>query len=232
MTGRTPIPGSSNEPKDLIQQKMREALDRQVGLLQNTFDSMTDAVFILEDRPPTPAILECNRATSTIFGYEKQEIIGRTTAFLHVSVETLREFLSLLYPAAETGSLPIHLHGFQMKRKDGSIFPSDLSVAQLLNDNKERVGWVSIVRDVTERKKMEEKLSVLHRHATELDAANSVDEIIKHTLTAIEFTLGFQYVGFEMIEDGAVRIKNGRGLPTSLEPLPLRPRSRCEGSEY
>jgi PAS domain S-box-containing protein len=221
MTARMPMHENSNESENRLQRKMREALDRQVDLLQKTFDGMTDAVFILDDKPPSPTILECNRAASKLFGYEKQEIIGRRTAFLHVSDETLREFRSLLYAAAETGSLPFQLHEFHMKRKDGSIFPSDHSVTQLLNDKKERVGWVSIVRDITEQKKMEEKLSALHRHASQLNAANNLDEIINHTLDAIEFTLGFQYAGFEMIEDGAIRIKNARGLPASLQPLPL-----------
>jgi hypothetical protein len=43
-----------------------------------------------------------------------------------------------------------------MKRKDGSIFPSEHSVSQLLNEKGERTGWVSIVRDITQRKLMEE----------------------------------------------------------------------------
>ena len=107
-----------------------------------------------------------------------------------------------------------------MKRKDGSRFPADLSVAELLNDRKERIGWVNVVRDITEHRKMEEKLNVLHRHAIELNAANSVDEISNHTLAAIEFTLGFRYAEFEVIEDGAVRIKNARGLPSSLHHCP------------
>jgi PAS domain S-box-containing protein len=221
MAARMQMPENSNESEDLVQRKMREALDRQMDLLQKTFDSMTDAVFILDDKSPSPTILDCNRAASKLFGYEKQEMIGRRTAFLHVSDETLREFRSLLYAAAETGSLPFQLHEFHMRRKDGSIFPSDHSVTQLLNDKKERVGWVSIVRDITEQKKMEEKLGALHRHASQLNAANNLDEIINHTLDAIEFTLGFQYAGFEMIEDGVIRIKNARGLPASLQPLPL-----------
>ena len=68
----------SDKPEDLIHRKMIEALRRQVDLLQNTLDSMTAAVFILNDKAPNPTILECNRAASTIFGYHKQEIIGRT----------------------------------------------------------------------------------------------------------------------------------------------------------
>jgi PAS domain S-box-containing protein len=47
-----------------------------------------------------------------------------------------------------------------MKRKDGSIFPSEHSVSQLLNDKGEPTGWVSVVRDITERKLADQKLQL------------------------------------------------------------------------
>ena len=155
----------SDESEDPIQRKTRENVADQAVLLQKTFDSMTDAVFILDNTRPSPTILDCNQAASTIFGYEKQEMIGKTTAFLHASDEALREFRSLLYPAAEAGRLPFHLREFHMKRKDGSIFSSEHSVAQLLNDKGERTGWVSIVRDITERKRAEEAYQTVVQRA-------------------------------------------------------------------
>jgi len=90
-----------------------------------------------------------------------------------VSDERLREFQSLLYPAAEEGRLPFHLPEFTMKRKDGSVFPSEHFVAQLLNDEGERIGWVSIVRDITERKRTEGEVRKLTQFLeTIIDNAN------------------------------------------------------------
>jgi len=143
-------------------EKMEEAIRRQADLLRNTFNSMTDAVFILDAKgvspPAAPTIMECNKAASTIFGYEKTEMLGRTTAFLHVSEENLKEFQSSLYCALEKGQLPFHLPEHRMKRKDGSVFPSEHSVVQILDRKGERIGWVSIVRDITERKKAKEAI--------------------------------------------------------------------------
>jgi PAS domain S-box-containing protein len=143
--------------KELSGDRIAEAIGRQADLLQKTFDSMIDAVFILDAKVP-PTVLECNRAASAIFGYDKPEILGRTTDFLHVSEETLKEFQSQLYQGVQQGRLPLHLKEFRMKRKDGSIFPTEHSVTQLLSDKGERTGWVSIVRDITERKKAEDSL--------------------------------------------------------------------------
>ena len=155
----------SDEYEDLVQRKITETIGRQADVFRKIFDSMSGAVFILDDKPPYPTILECNRAACTIFGYERQEMIGKTTAFLHVTDETLREFRSLLYPAAEAGSLPFNLREFHMKRKDGSLFSSEHTVTQLLNDKGERTGWVSIVRDITERKRAEESAASPGRRA-------------------------------------------------------------------
>jgi PAS domain S-box-containing protein len=135
-----------------------EAMRRQADLLQKTFDSMIAAVFILDAGLPTLTVVECNQAACAVFGYDREEMLGKTTEFLHVSDETLREFRALLYSAVEEGRLPFHLTEFHMKRKNGTIFPSEHTVSQLMNTKGERTAWVSIVRDITERKRMEEAL--------------------------------------------------------------------------
>ena len=147
--------------RDITARKhVEEAMLRQAALLQATFNSMTDAVLILDapNPPAAPRILECNKAASTIFGYEKAEMLGRNTDFLHLSRDTLTEFQSQLYPAMTESSLPFHLAEFRMRRKDGSEFPSEHFVMEMLSEKGQRTGWVSIVRDITERKRADEAL--------------------------------------------------------------------------
>ena len=143
-----------------------ETVLRQAELLRKTFDSMTDAIFVLDAKNP-PTVLECNEAACRIFGYGKAEMLGKTTDFLHVSAGALREFQSQLYPAVEQGRLPFHLADYKMKRKDGSAFPSENLVSQLVDDKGVRTGWVSVVKDITESKRGEE---ALRRRAEELAA--------------------------------------------------------------
>jgi len=171
--------------------KRREAEEdrrRQADLLNKTLNSMTDAVFVLDAKLPVPSILQCNEAASTIFGYDGIEMLGRTTAFLHVSDETLKQFQSHLYHAVEDGRLPFHLREFQMKRRDGSVFASEHFVAQLLGDKGERVAWVSIVRDITERKRAE---GALRQRAEELAALQStvLDITARHDLPMLLQTI-------------------------------------------
>ncbi|HYW00850.1 MAG TPA: PAS domain S-box protein, partial [Candidatus Acidoferrum sp.] len=132
----------------------------QESLLRSALNSLTNSVFILEVKPNsrTRIIVDCNTAALKAFGYGKNELIGKPINLLHVSNETLVEFERLLYSAAEKNKLPFDLPEFHMKRKDGTILTTEHTVARLLNDKGELTGWVSVIRDISERKKAESAL--------------------------------------------------------------------------
>jgi len=125
-------------------------------LFEKTFMSQRDAIFILSSVVP-PTIFNCNTAAEKIFGYSRQEMLGKDTKFLHVSEETLAEFQKKLYPTiAKQGFF--YLNDFVMKRKDGTLFPSEHTVVPLNSEEGERIGWTSVVRDVTGQKQMEKSI--------------------------------------------------------------------------
>ncbi|MFP4394162.1 MAG: PAS domain S-box protein, partial [Anaerolineales bacterium] len=140
--------------RDITEQKRaeRELHDSQ-KLLSKVFDSMQDAVFILNTQAE---VINCNVAASEIFGYACKEMMGKTTACLHVDEAALATFRAHLYAAIEEQGY-LFLTDFQMRRRDGTIFPTEHSVAPLMEDG-ELTGWVSVVRDTTARKQAEESL--------------------------------------------------------------------------
>ena len=124
-------------------------------LLRKTFDALQEAVFIIDAK--TVQITDCNSAASEMFGYSRKEILGQTTSFLHVNEAELQKFRDHLSLAVrERGHL--HLPEFHMKRKNGDIFTTDHSVMPLEDDHGECIGWVSVIRDITERMQAEEAL--------------------------------------------------------------------------
>ncbi len=140
---------------DITERKrVEEALQRSQQSLKSTFASLRDAFFLVD--VDTAIIRECNPAASEVFGYDVREMVGRTTAFLHVDEKALAEFRCLLSAAVEERGF-LFLPEFAMKRKDGTVFPTEHSVVPILEEGK-RVGWVSIVRDLTERKRAQEAL--------------------------------------------------------------------------
>jgi PAS domain S-box-containing protein len=144
---------------DITERKKAEKeLRDSKDLLEKTFCGLDSAIFILDYERP-PHIIDCNPAAPNILGYAKSEMLGRTTDFLHVNEQTLLEFQKALYPAVKTQG---HLSSFEfrMKRKDGRIFPTEHSVFPLTNNEGEHTGWVSVVQDITERKKAEDALRI------------------------------------------------------------------------
>ena len=140
-------------------QKEEEVRESQ-QLLKKTLSCLLDAVFILD--ADTVEIKDCNQAATAIFGYSREEMLGKTTTFLHVDQAALEEFRQHLEPAVEEKGY-LFLSDFRMKRKDATIFPTENSVIPILDGQGKRTGWVSVVRDITERKQAEEHIVKLNR---------------------------------------------------------------------
>jgi PAS domain S-box-containing protein len=124
-------------------------------LLKKILASLHGAVFILD--ATTAEILDCNPAASEMFGYSRDEMLGQTTTFLHVDESSLEEFRTQLYTAMKVEGF-LNLPEFQMKRKNGEIFFTDQTVISLEDDRGIRIGWVSVVRDITKHKQTMEAL--------------------------------------------------------------------------
>jgi len=144
--------------------RAEEALRESKELFEKTFNSQRDAIFLLDAEIPA-RIVDCNLASMEISGYTLQEMLGRTAAFLHVDEAALREFQGHLYPAIEEHGF-LHLPEFKMKRKDGTVFPTEHTVIPLEDERGRRVGWVSVVRDITERKRAERTLRRSEKQAS------------------------------------------------------------------
>lgn len=143
-----------------FRKKAEEEIRKSKELLEKTFMSLDSAIFILDNQKP-PIIIDCNPAASKIFGYKKEEMVGKTTEFLHVSKETLLEFQKVLYPTVEKKGCLTNFE-FRMKKKNGEIFPTEHSIFPLKDEKGNRIGWVSVVKDITERKRNEENLKKLN----------------------------------------------------------------------
>ena len=61
----------------------------------------------------------------------------------------------------------------------------------------------------------------LHRHASQLSTATSVDEIVRYTLDAMQFALGFDLADMLIVEDKKLRIMGSRGMAISFSELPM-----------
>ena len=140
---------------DITERKEAEQrLQDAKALLEKVFASLDDAVFIIN--PTTRTIMSCNPAVERVFGYTEQEVIGRSTEFLHVNPEMYQKFGRGADKALDKDG--VYKGEFKMKRKDGKIFNTEHTVREIADDSGNRTRSVSVVRDITEEKHREQEL--------------------------------------------------------------------------
>jgi PAS domain S-box-containing protein len=156
-----------------------EQLRYQAFLLENVSDAIvaTDVNFVIQN---------WNKAAEELYGWRAEEVIGRLVTevlrgeFTVPVAETTRQ----LYAEGSWKGEVIH------RCKDGRRVPVLASVRLLRDGTSQPIGAVSVNRDITERKKMEEALrqsnAELQARNVELDAfAHTVAHDIKNPLHLI-----------------------------------------------
>jgi two-component system cell cycle sensor histidine kinase/response regulator CckA len=194
--------------------RAEEAMLKSQQMLEKTFASLREAVFIIDAN--TVKIIDCNPSATKIFGYSRDEMLERTTTFLHVDESALEEFRRHLYPAIKEKGF-LFLPEFKMKRKDGTVFHTKHHVSSLEDQQGNRIGWVSVVRDITEQKHAEEALRRSEESAKRLAQENAImaaiGRIISSTLNIDEVYERFaeevsKFISFDRIAINIVNTKD------------------------
>ena len=147
---------------ETLRQTHEDALQRhssateRLRLLESVVVNANDAVLITEAEPvdlPGPRILYVNAAFTRCTGYTLEEVIGQTPRILH-GPDTNMEPLKRLKKALRRWK-PVEVELLNY-RKDGTTFWVELSIVPVADETGWYTHWVSVQRDVSERKRNEE----------------------------------------------------------------------------
>jgi PAS domain S-box-containing protein len=200
------------QSKELTKRRISEQQRSEIDY-RKFFEEANDLIFTLD---VSGKMMSLNRATCEVTGYSPEELLGKSAL----------KFVAPKARASVRAALRKVIRGERVQRAEAEIVSKDghricLEVrGRLIHDGRRRVGTFYIARDITDRKQLEEKLGALHRHALQLSAADTIDEIVRGTLDAMEFTLGFDHADFCMVRDGSVYIQESRGMPLAVAELP------------
>ncbi|MEM7595671.1 MAG: PAS domain S-box protein, partial [Cyanobacteria bacterium P01_A01_bin.83] len=145
---------------DISQQKKQA---EQVRLLQSVVVNTNDAVLITEAEPidePGPRIIYVNEAFTRTTGYTLEEVLGKTPRILQ-GPKTNRQALDKVRAALAKWQ-PITVETINY-RKDGSEFWVEFSIVAVANKQGIYTHWISVQRDITERKRLAEISLALER---------------------------------------------------------------------
>ncbi len=136
------------------------------NLFQSILEHTTDAVIVAdvsESDHPDLHISFVNNAFLQLTGYEKDEILNKTTNILNKStvagrhqIDTVFNTLKLQRPA------DVEL---MIYKKDGDYFWANLSVFPVKDNFGKSIKWVGVIRDITKEKETEYRLGKVHRLA-------------------------------------------------------------------
>ena len=150
----------------------RKQAEEKVKLFSGAIEEAMDGVQITD---LNGYILYSNKAVEELYGYSQSELVGKHVNTMNVD----KDFASrVIVPCIRTegrwsGEIMV-LH------KDGTEFPVWLSTALINNDKDEPIAMIGIVRDMTERKRVENELrdhrerllDLVDERTIELTAAN------------------------------------------------------------
>ena len=139
--------------------------DERLRLLESVVVKANDAILITEAEPidePGPRILYANAAYTRMTGYEMDEIVGLSPRILH-GPNTDRAPRDKIRAALKKWK-PVVVEMINY-RKDGTPFWVEISIFPVANETGWFTHWVSIQRDITERKKSEAALQAAKSEA-------------------------------------------------------------------
>jgi diguanylate cyclase (GGDEF)-like protein/PAS domain S-box-containing protein len=152
--------------------RTREDLERQIALLERRFEELREFLpdALVEGRLPAGPVTYFNRMALVLFGYPPEEVragvpapdlfaAGEFPRVQELVARYVGESLASRTPYARSGRQD--LYEVRLRRKDGSEFVAECQSSFLLDAQGIPVGIRTLVRDITERKRLEGRLEEL-----------------------------------------------------------------------
>jgi len=141
---------------------VREALQESEDRFRSMVESAADAIVLADQQG---RIISWNRAARQLFGYSASEIEGKSLTLLMPARYRAahQQGMERLQTTGESRVIgkTVELHGL---RKDGSEFPLELSLGTWRT--KAGIFYSGIIRDITERKQLQDQLIQTEKLAT------------------------------------------------------------------
>lgn len=163
---------------DITELKLAEhALQSQAQHTQAILDNVIDGIITIDEQGN---VTSYNKAAERIFGYAPDEVIGQNVKMLMPEPHRSSHD-GFLHRYCATGVAHIIGSGRELEgqRKDGSLFPLDLSISEISHAGQRM--FIGVVRDITERKRIERMKN---------EFVSTVSHELRTPLTSISGALG------------------------------------------
>jgi two-component system sensor kinase FixL len=149
------------------------ALQLEAARWEAILETARDAIISID---PTGRITLFNRAAEEVFGYQASEVLGQNVALLMPSpYQEEHDRYIRQYQQTGTPRAIGRIRHVQARRKNGEVFPTELSVSEARVGNE--VIYSAVLRDVSERHAMQAALTAAGHKARERERLADVGAI-------------------------------------------------------
>ncbi len=136
-----------------LREEIQEALVESEKNYRNLFELESDAIFIIHNEDG--AILEANSAACALYGYSHEELLTKKNTDMSAEPEQTQAATRNTAPLDKVVRIPLRYH----RKKDGTVFPVEITARFITW--KGRSVHIAAIRDITERRQIEQKLERL-----------------------------------------------------------------------
>jgi PAS domain S-box-containing protein len=148
-------------------------------------DMSADAIITVS---PEERITSWNRGAQQMFGWSRDEVVGREFSFLLPDEERARGELQWIHRTTIAQGA-IRDHETRRLRRDGTLVDVSLTRTAVFGPDGTIIGFTAILRDISDRRRLERRLLAAERLATAGQVAAGVAHEIGAPLTAIAMTV-------------------------------------------
>jgi len=140
--------------RDITDRKKAEKELRETkDFLEKIIENSRDGILVVDGMGN---ILSCNTAIEQMSGFGKERIIGKHASTLIIDDKEIRQ--KILEKTAELFEKGFATYDAQYKSKDGKYLDVECTSSMISNEKGEYIAGVSIIRDISERKKAEQEI--------------------------------------------------------------------------
>ena len=151
------VPKEIHEREEALENLLQEknAAEEKEATLQSILNANPDAIVFTDSER---RIVSINKGMDLVFGYGIDDLVGKTTTLLYESHEEYQRQGRIRFnPGAEDKLKPYEV---SYRRKDGITFIGETLGTVVKSVDGQILGFIEVIKDISERKKNEEKLKL------------------------------------------------------------------------